>query len=135
MREIKVQLCRLTRFERRIIDRGLHGTIHNQCDSVIARREPFQNVMAVGVCLNCRQQSASIVPFNPNIRAWNRMSAGILDDPFQQGVCGRCACEENHGRNETNPNRFDNHNKVKRECGNKHKIQLVKLDKASSRVI
>src|SRR6266480_4575834 len=37
--ELKIQLCRITWFERRIIDGSLHGTIHNQCHPVIACRE------------------------------------------------------------------------------------------------
>ena len=37
--ELKIQVCRFTWFERRIIDGSLHGTIHNQCHPVIARRE------------------------------------------------------------------------------------------------
>jgi len=36
--ELKIQLCRFTWFERRIIDGSLHGTIHNQCHPVIACR-------------------------------------------------------------------------------------------------
>src|SRR5215475_13797494 len=34
--ELKIELCRFTWFERRIIDGSLHGTIHNQCHPVIA---------------------------------------------------------------------------------------------------
>ena len=37
--ELKIQVCRFTWFERRIINGTLHGTIHNQCHPVIARRE------------------------------------------------------------------------------------------------
>src|SRR4030095_12368631 len=37
--ELKIQLCRFTWFERRIIDGSLHGAIHNQCHPVIACRE------------------------------------------------------------------------------------------------
>src|SRR6266404_3567441 len=37
--ELKIQLCRFTWFERRIIDGSLQGAIHNQCHPVIARRE------------------------------------------------------------------------------------------------
>src|SRR5215472_17010079 len=37
--ELKIQLCRFTWVEHRIIDGSLYGTIHNQCHTVIARRE------------------------------------------------------------------------------------------------
>ena len=37
--DLKIQLCRFTWFERRIIDGSFHGTIHNQCHPVIACRE------------------------------------------------------------------------------------------------
>ena len=37
--QIKIQLCRLTRFDRCIIDRSFDSAVHNQCDSVIACRE------------------------------------------------------------------------------------------------
>src|SRR4029077_1512616 len=37
--ELKIQLCRFTCFERRIIDESLPAPIHNQCPPVIACRE------------------------------------------------------------------------------------------------
>src|SRR5436305_7930598 len=37
--ELKIQVCRFTWFERRIIDGSLHVTIHNQCHPVLACRE------------------------------------------------------------------------------------------------
>src|SRR5882724_12575028 len=37
--ELKIQVCRFTWFERRIIDGSLHGTIHNQRHPVIACRQ------------------------------------------------------------------------------------------------
>ena len=39
--EIKIQLCRLTWFDRRVVDGGLHGPIHHQCHSVVAYRKTF----------------------------------------------------------------------------------------------
>ena len=102
--EIEVQLCRLTWFKRRIIDGSLQGTIHNQCHSVSARRETFENVTTVLICFNGREQPAAILRFNSNIHALNGMSLGILNDTFEHGVRGRCACDEKHDPNETNPN-------------------------------
>ena len=59
--KIEVQLCRLTWFKRRIIDRSLQGTIHNQCHSINARRETFENVTTVLICFNGREQPAAIL--------------------------------------------------------------------------
>ena len=104
MSEIEVQLCRLTLFKRRIIDGSLQGTIHNQCHSVSARRETFENVTTVLICFNGCEQPAAILRFNSNIHALNGMTFGILNDTFEHGVRGRCACDEEHDSNETNPN-------------------------------
>ena len=101
--EIEVKLRRLTWFKRRIIDGSLQGTIHNQCHSVNARRETFQNVTTVLICFNGRQQPAAILRFNSHIHAVNGMSLGILNDTFEHGVRGRCACDQKHDPNETNP--------------------------------
>ena len=102
--EIEVKLCGLTWIKHRIIDGSLNGTIHNQCHSVSARCEIFQNVTTVLICPNCREQPAAILRFNSNIHALHRMSFGILNDTFEHGVFGRCACDEKHDSNETNPN-------------------------------
>jgi hypothetical protein len=59
--KIEVQLCRLAWFKRRIIDGSLQGTIHNQCHSVNARRETFENVTTVLICFNRREQPAAIL--------------------------------------------------------------------------
>src|SRR6476661_76868 len=53
--ETKVKLCRLTWFKRRIIDRSLQGTLHNQCHSVTARHEIFQTVTTVLICFDRRE--------------------------------------------------------------------------------
>ena len=97
--EIEVQLCRLTWFKRRIIDGSLHGATHNQCHSVSALRETFENVMTVLICSNGREQPAAIFCFNSNIHALNRMSFGILNHTFEHGVRGRCAYDEEHDPN------------------------------------
>ena len=109
--ELKIQLCRFTWFQRRIIDGSLHGTIHNQCHSVLACRETLKTVTAVFIRFNRREQSASVCRFNPDIRALNRMPLSILDDSLQYGTRGRCTCDKKDDPNKTNRNRFDKHNK------------------------
>src|SRR6478672_8747178 len=109
--EFKIQVCRFTRFERRIIDGSLRGAIHNQCHPIIAWRETLQAVTAAYIRFNRREQSASVCRFNPDIRALNRMPPGILDDSLQSGTRGRCTCDKKRDSNKTNPNRFDKHDK------------------------
>src|SRR4029450_7255135 len=92
--EIEVKLCRLTWFKHRIIDGSLQRTIHNQCHSVSARREIFQNVTTVLICLNCREQPAAILRFNSNIHTLDGMSPGILNDTFEHVVFGRSSGSE-----------------------------------------
>ena len=129
----KSKLCRLTWFKRRIIDGSLQGTIHNQCHSVSARRETFENVTTVLICLNGREQPAAILRFNSNIDALNGMSLGILDDTFKRGVRGRYACDEKHDPTTPIPIDLINITNQKREYDKEHKIQLANFDKASLR--
>jgi hypothetical protein len=102
--EIEIKLCRLTWFKRRIIDGSLQGPIHNQCHSVSAPRETFENVTTVLICFNGSEETAAILSFNSNIHTLNGMSLAILNDTFEHGVRGGCACGEKHDSNETNPN-------------------------------
>jgi hypothetical protein len=104
LREIKIQLCRLTCFDCRVVDGSLHGAIHDQCHPVIACRETFQTVMTFCICFNRREQSATVFRLYPNIRAFDRMSVSIFDDPLKYRAPAGCACDEKHGPKKTNPN-------------------------------
>src|SRR5215469_7760378 len=111
--ETEVQLCRFAWFNHRIADGSLNGTIYNQCHSVSAGCKTRQSVTTVLIRFDSGQRRAAVLRFNSNIRALDGMSCCILNDTFEGGVCGRCACDEKHDPNEVNSDRFDKHNKSK----------------------
>src|SRR5262245_47298659 len=123
--ELKIQVCRFTWFERRIIDGTLNGTIHNQCHPVLACRETLEIVTAVYIRFSRREQSASLCRLNPDIRALNRMSVSILDDSLQYGTRGRCTCDKKHDPNKTNTNRFHKHNRESASVSNPVEDKIV----------
>ena len=71
---------------------------------VSARRDTFENVTTVLISFSGREQPATIFRFNSNIHALNGMTLGIVNDTFENGVRGCCACDEKHDPNESNPN-------------------------------
>jgi hypothetical protein len=126
-----VSTRRLTWFKRRIIDGSLQGTVHNQCHSVNASRETFQNITTLLICFNGREQPAAILRFNSNIHALNGMSLASLTTPSSTEFAAAALATKSMTPMKPIPIDLINITNQKRECGKEHKIELANFNKAS----
>src|SRR5262245_33176730 len=79
--EVEIQLSRLIHLGLRVHDRGLDGTVHNQCDPVNPRLQSLRSITDFWICLNCPDLFA-IPRLKSNIRAFNRFAFSIFDKPL-----------------------------------------------------